>query len=750
MNFEGFIIKHAKKIIIATTMLVLLCIIPILHIRINPDLESYIPEDIEARVNINKISDIFGAEDNLLLLVESQDILDPASLEQISFLGAELEQITGITQVYSLYHAKSITGKDGSLVAQPVIPFDFQAGYNHDSLMHEIRQNDLVYKLLVSEDFKASLIILGTDKSVKDQEMIESIQKLIRTIKGNTKVTLTGMPYLREEANHKITADLLLLLPLGILVMFIFLWVSFRSLKGVLLPMSVVLISILVSLALIPVFGWELGLIGVLIPIMMIAIANNYGVHVFARYQEETGSDNGKSHQEIVYDVIRYLKKPVLLTGLTTMAGVLGLVTHILLPAAQMGVVASISIGLALLLSVTFIPSIMIFFKPDKRKTQNGSRLAFLQRILGRCADFVTRHYKLTIGLFMIIFLVTITGLKWFRIAPDSSDVLPASHPFNIAAKGIDQKFGGTKMIQIMFSGDGRDPVLARKMDRLSYQISQIEGVGSVNSLSTIIRKISMAMNEPGSPQYDVIPDNFETIAQYIELYNMSGDPEGLEQFADFNFEHTLLTVQYKAESMSELKSIVRHIKDLVKDDEDCVAVGGYSMVDKALGESVFRGQNYSLIFAFVVIALLLAWIFKSPFAGLLGSLPLVFAVFVTFGMMGWLGIELNIVTALLSSISIGLGVDFTIHMFWRLKSELSQGADMKRAVKTALVSIGRGISINALSVIAGFAILFFSAFPLIHSFSFLIVLSIFLCLLCALLFIPALCLVIKPRFLYR
>jgi len=750
MSYESFIIKNARKLIIATCILVGLSIIPLFFIKINPDLESYIPDDIEAKINMNKIADVFGAEENLLLLVESEDILDLATLEQVSALCSDLEVIDDISQIYSIYHAKNIMGNDGSLVADQVLPNDISETYNKDSLRNVIIQNDMVYNMLVSEDFKETVIILTIDKSSNDHNLIQSILEAMHTVKGKAKVTMTGMPYLREEANKKISADLILLLPLGILVMFIFLLMAFKKLKGVLLPMSVVMISILVSMALIPLFGWELGLIGVLIPIMMLAISNNYGVHVFSRYQEEINSKNGKSNHEIVADVIKYLKKPVFLTGLTTMAGVLGLVTHILLPAAQMGVVASISIGLALLLSVSFIPAIMIYLKPEINSDSTSQKAGLLQKVLSGTASFVTRHTRWTITIFTIFFLLSLTGLIWFKVAPDSNNVLPSSHPFNVAARAIDQKFGGSKMIQIMFRGDIREPQLLKKIETLGNHIKKIEGVGSVNSITTIIKKISTALNEPGTPEYNSIPDNFETIAQYIELYNMSGDPETLEQFADFNYEHTLLTIQYSASDMKTIQYIVKSIKKLVKNDDQCEAIGGYSLVDKALGESVFRGQNYSLIFAFIVIAMLLSWIFKSIYAGILGSLPLVFAVFVTFGLMGWLGIELNIVTALLSSISIGLGVDFTIHMFWRLKTEIKSGKNMPDAVITSITTIGRGVSINALSVIAGFSVLFFSAFPLIHSFAFLIIISIFMCLLCSLLLIPALCLLIKPRFLYH
>jgi hypothetical protein len=228
----------------------------------------------------------------------------------------------------------------------------------------------------------------------------------------------------------------------------------------------------------------------------------------------------------------------------------------------------------------------------------------------------------------------------------------------------------------------------------------------------------------------------------------MSGDPEDFEDIVDFDYTKALLTIQYQAANTAEINNIVDKINALTKDDPHKSLIGGFSLIDKAICESVVKGQYNSLLFAFIVILILLAIIFRSFVAGLMGSLPLAFSVLCTFGIMGWTGIELNIVTALLSSVSIGLGVDFTIQMFWKLKTEIANGHSYASAVHIALKTMGRGISINAFSVMIGFSVLFLSAFPIIRSFGFLIVISLFFCLICALVLIPALCILIKPRFL--
>lgn len=325
---------------------------------------------------------------------------------------------------------------------------------------------------------------------------------------------------------------------------------------------------------------------------------------------------------------------------------------------------------------------------------------------------------------------------------------MPANHSFNKAIKIVDQHFGGSKMINIMFEGDAKDPALLNEMEHYGATLKEMSNVGSVTSLSTLVKKMSTALNDADDVRYNKIPESRDAVAQYIELYSMSGDPEDIEQFVDFDYAYTILSVQYQASSIKEINEIKDKIEELNAHSKFKPVMGGYSLVDKEMSESLVKGQVNSLLFAFVAIFLLMSIIFKSILAGFIGSLPLVFAVFCTFGLMGWLGIELNMVTALLSSISIGLGVDFTIQVFWRIKWELALGNSYAESVMITIKTIGRGIIINAFAVMIGFSVLFLSNFPLVQSFGLLIILSLFLCLICALIFIPAICIVTEPKFL--
>jgi len=751
MKRENFIIRYRWVIIVATLLCVVACIIPLTKIHINPDLESYLPNSMHSRQNSQAISEIFGNDEPILIVMESPDVLNTSTLKRIEKLSKSFSRMSAFKRVYSLYQTKNIRSEDGSMVVNPVIEKIPETPDEIEKLRADIKANDLAYKLVVSDDFKYALIMLSSNKTLADEELIKTIYQVLDKYQGNEKVMITGQPILRDEANRKIGRDILVLLPIGLLLMFVLLWISFRELKGVLLPFSVVVFSIIVCMALIPAFGWELSLIGILIPIMMLAIANNYGVYFIARYQDLNASEPNLTMSEIAGKSITYLFMPVLFCGLTTIVGILGLVAHLLLPARQMGIVTGIGISFALVVSLTFVPSMMSVLKKGKpHRDLLGEPRGFFSLLLNRTGKMVTRYPKTVIIAFCSFFVLCTLGFIFFKVTPDSNSILPQKHSFNQAIAVADQHFGGNKTILVMFEGDVKDPQLLSNLDRYETELEKMPNVGSVTSLATLVRKMSMALNDSTDAGFNQIPTTRDGVAQYLELYSMNGDPADLEQFVNFDYTRTLLTIQYSAAKIAAINAILNRFEELSSNDPTPHVVGGYSLIDKEMSESLVTGQLNSLLFAFVAILLLIALIFRNMKAGLIGSLPLAFAVFCTFGLMGWLGFELNMVTALLSSISIGLGVDFTIQVFWRIKWELSNGHDYTESVIITLKTIGRGICINAFAVMLGFSVLFLSSFPLIKSFAFLIILSLFLCLICALVLIPAICLVFKPKFLTR
>lgn len=748
MQQGKFILRNRLWFIIVPFAFLLVAIGILTKIEINSDLNSYFPATMQSKINLRVIEESFGKKEPILLIFKTDDVLKTETLERIRAISHAFNRMQMVDEVFSLFDTKEIKGEDGFMLVHPIVAQIPSNDIEREMLRENIRNNELAYKTLVSDDFNYTMMMLNAAGKVDDETLIKSIKQVIKEHPGDEQFFMNGMPYLRMESNLKISRDLFILLPLGLLVMIIFLFFSFREMRGVWLPFVVVLFSTVVSMALLPIMGWDLSLIGIIIPIMMIAIANDYGVHFISHYQELNATQPEMSMRLIVLKTLKQLRMPIILTGLTTIVGIQGLLAHLMIPARQMGVISAAGIGIALLLSLTFIPSVLSTMKKGRVHQNFGDNKGAAGKTIAKMSTLIMTHPKRVIAGFILFLLFCGSGLFFFKTASNSDNVLPKKHSYNRSIAIANQHFGGTRFVSILFEGDMKDPELLSRMDDYEKILKEMPEIGNVSSIATVLRIMSKAMNDEGSPEYNVIPPTRDAVAQYLELYAMSGDPDDFESLVDFNYTQGLMNIQFQAASMKTLNQVIGSIESIAAHDPNFKVMAGYSLTDKEMSDAISKGQVYSLILAMVAIFILLMFIFRSLIAALIGSIPLAFAVICTFGIMGFLGLELNIVTALLSSISIGVGVDYTIHLFWRLKTETGQGKTLSEAIPITLTTTGRGIIINALSVMVGFSVLFFSAFPYLKMFATLIILSIFLCLICAILLMPALCLLIKPSFL--
>ncbi|MDZ7634299.1 MAG: MMPL family transporter [Bacteroidales bacterium] len=189
-------------------------------------------------------------------------------------------------------------------------------------------------------------------------------------------------------------------------------------------------------------------------------------------------------------------------------------------------------------------------------------------------------------------------------------------------------------------------------------------------------------------------------------------------------------------------------MKNFTADFPARVTIGGYAIIMIEFAQKIINGQVSSLVFALVIVLILLTIIFRSLKGGLIGSIPLGASIIIQFGVMGITGVAIDAATALLSSIMIGVGVDFTIQFLWRYKNELRKGSTRHEAISATYSTTGRSIVINGLSVMAGFSATFFSGFLSIRFFGYLTLLAIGSCLLYAIIVMPAFMLWFKPSFI--
>lgn len=717
--------------------------------EIESDIKAMLPTDMESRIKTDQIDELFGGTDMLMVLLKSEDVLNPDTLRRTKEISKQMKRVKGVDKVLSLFELKNIKGEDGAMIVEPAVRRIPKSEVQKESIRKEIMENDIVYGSVVSKDFTLTAIIALLKSEVSDTVIVNEIQDLVAQNPGEEEVVIGGLPFTRVQVTNSIQGDFRRLLPLGILIMLVFLFFCFKQLRGVLLPFVVVIMSILFAMGLIPLLGWKIHVITVLVPIMLIAIANDYGIHLIAKYQEYNDEGNPYSKKELAMKIFSSLSKPVILTGLTTAAGMLCLLGHVIIPSRQISILASCGILFALAASLLFIPAVVSMLPKSKPiLAAKNNKGPLLERMLILFGKMVTTRPKAIIVFAVVSALLISVGIFYVIVDTDPNNYYPDEHPVAYSGRLVNDNLGGAQNISVVFQGDIKDPRIMNKIDTIEHELEEMPEVGNTTSIARVVRQMSRALNDPEEEAYDKIPDNRNAVAQYFELYSMSGDPDDFEKMVDFPYEHALLTARLNTASTKKMDSVINRVKQKTANDSDVKLVGGFGSILSELARKVVDGQLLSLGLAIMVVGILLMILFRSVTAGLISAIPLAVSVTTLFGLMGIFRIELNVATAMLSSIMIGVGVDYTIHYLWRFREERQKGLDSQEAAKKTLTTTGRGIVFNALSVMIGFVVLFTSSFIPVRFFGFLVVVSISSCLMGALILIPSLCIVIKPKFL--
>jgi hydrophobe/amphiphile efflux-3 (HAE3) family protein len=744
-----FIYKYRLIIILVCLSIGIGSVLLIPHTEIDPEMRNYVPKSGKSRIETDKIESEFGVQDMVVILFSDSCIVNTDNLNQIKNIDRSISRINGISSRTSPFTVKSISSKEGMMLVDPLIKRIPSDTAEAKQLGRNILENRFARDIVVSSDLTTASITATINNSATEKETLQKIDSVINSYPGNAKVIKGGLPYIRQSLVRYVTKDVAILIPAALIIMLFILKANLGSWWSVMLPFSVVLLTTAFSLALIPLAGWKMSIITLLVPVILIAVANNYGIYLVARFQELKRNQPGASIKELIRILIKSLNMPILFSGLTTVAGILGLLTHSIITAKQVGVLAAAGVSLALLISLLLIPA-LIFVSSSGLISNNRSkdRTRLFDNLLTNLSKLIVNYPGRILLVSAVVIILFASGIAFLRINTNPENYFSQKNPVRQASELINSKFGGSQTISVMIKGDIKDPEIMRGIDKLTTEIGQQNGVGNVFSISQVVREMSKAIFTSTEHGYDQIPETREAIAQMFELYNMSGSPDDLKQLTDLENTKAHILIRLSKPENDIIKAVKAKISELTMNFPAQVSIGGYAIIMADFAESIIKGQISSLLFAVVTVLMLLTIIFKSVKGGLIGSIPLVSSIIILFGFMGYSGIALDAATALLSSIMIGVGVDFTIQYIWCFNLQINDGLSYPEATSAAMRTIGRSIIINALSVMAGFGALIFSGFTSIRFFGYLVLISIGSCLVGALVIIPAYLMKYKPGFI--
>jgi predicted RND superfamily exporter protein len=578
-------------------------------------------------------------------------------------------------------------------------------------------------------------------------------------------VAIGGRPvYLGQLERYSQRAELLF--PIAILVVGLIHYEAFRTLQGLILPLVTALLAVIWGLGMMGLVKAPMDAFNVTTPILIFAVAAGHAVQILKRYYEEyhrlsrsgTASGSATSRRAVVESLTRV--GPVMLAaGIVAGLGFLSLVVFEVATIRTFGVFTALGIFSALILELTFIPALRsILPPPGLRETRRESEHRVWDRIMDTIAGWVLGRGRRWIyaGVAMLVVIWTVAAMRVTVDTPLRSYFFE-NLSFQRDDRALNDRLGGTNRLYILIEGgeEGaiKDPKVLSAMEATQRFLESQPHIGKTLSLADFVRRMNRAMHadEPG---YDRIPESRELVAQYLLAYSLSGDLEDLDSYVDDRYRSANILVLLKTDSTAYTQELISKLKTVLPAKFPAqvkIQFGGDLAETAALTETIVREKLLNIVQISGVILIITSLVFRSLTAGILVLVPLGLAVLANFGLMGLLGIRLNIATSVISAMAVGLGADYAIYFVYRLREELDHSSDEAVAFRTALTTAGKASLFVASAVAGGYGLLALSWGFNIHIwFAILIMSAMLVSCLGAVTLLPSLILTFRPRFIYR
>ncbi len=691
--------------------------------RMETDLDKYMPQDHPAFVYSDKAEDWFDINDGIIVAIENQNgIYNSETLDTLKQLTKSLQKLDEIEKadVTSLYTADNIVGDDVGMDVKRFFKRVPKSEEKIEALQQNVKSNEMVYGRLVSKNEKVTIIVAEIKDDIFSQEFYNEILELTASFEtDNIKIHVAGRPIVEGTMALLGPADMKRMVPIVLLVIALVLFVMLRSIKSTILTMAVVFFSTLWAFGAMALFNVPIYAVSTMIPVMLIAIGVADGIHLYSHLQLFLQKKPNATKKEASVDMIKNMWKPVVMTSITTAVGFVSLLTSEVYPIKYFGIFTALGVLAAMVFSLTLIPAgIMIFGLPKvkKIKKENIEQQGFAHRF----AATIIKRRSISIIATALIIVASVIGLQKVWINSSFLDKFEKDSDIVLTDKFINQNFGGTTQLNLILdAGNNKNafkkPEVLKLVNKMQNKIeNDLQIVGNSFSLTDYITRMNKVMNAD-KEEFNVIPETNEMVAQYLLLYEMSGDPENLNKVVDYDYQKINVTFQLKSDNSKAINStidIIETFEDDFKKHGIVAKYAGSGYKGLVFSDLILEGQILSLILSLIIVVILLSIMFKNIKIGLIGAVPIIITALISFGTMGFLNIPLSTTTALLSSIAVGIGIDYAVHFIEQYKKNALETGNIILTAKKTMAHSGRAILFNAVVVIAGFMVLLFSVFP--------------------------------------
>jgi hypothetical protein len=709
--------------------------------------------------------------------VQTKAHLESDDVEQLQKLfdkNLALKQMEIIDTILSPFTVKDISGEDDTLESYDLIPKDNhgrrvipQATSEIMAYRDRLRLNPAMKQLVYAVDDRTGKITdFGTIvkfTGTLDQESIVSEIIRIGDYHESLNITFAGVPYVNKNFNDYIRMDLRRSIPLVLLMVSLVFFYNFRSFRGVALPLATLGMAEIWTLGLMGHFGYKITSVGGTLPPLLVAIGSSYSIHILNQYYAEFKLISRMDKKAGIQAAMTHISTTVFLAGLTTFAAFCTLLTNKVTALQEWAAFSAIGIAFTVFISVTLIPAALAILPHRYPKALMGKnqrkKTTLIDTVLKLTAKGAIVHYRKVYAVTGAIIIVSLLGATKLQVDTEFLHYFKENDPVRLNTLYAGEKFGGGWGFSIIIDSgepDGvKSPEFLNAVEMIREWLIADENpdlnVGRTDAFGDFIKRMHMATNND-DPTYFQIPENRMDIIDYLEIFSgededSDGRVDNFEPFVDPLFQKNNILARLVRKSDKGIGSAqVKHIVDRVEQYLEknlptpyTYAITGYPIINLKLANYVVTGQLQNLFLSLVLVLFVIIFLFRRLAAGPLALVDMGVTIIINFGIMGWFGIKLDMITSIIAAITVGIGIDDTIHYLNTYRRyHLETEADIPKTIEKTMRVTGKAILFTSLALICGFLVQATSHFMPIVLFSLLLTLTMFNTTIGSILLIPA------------
>lgn len=783
-TYAHVIYRNRIKTIVIMLVLTAAMVTQIPKISIDTSTEGFLRPDDPTLLAYNNFRDQFGRDEVIIIAIKSPNIFSQKFLEMIQRLHEELEEnVPYIDDITSIVNARNTRGEADELIVEDLLEHWPQNNTEMEALKKRVLTNPLYKNLLISEDATFTTIIikthsyssLGQDVDVLEgfEEDAEEVagakskaaaQRTYLTDKENSQVVnaarqvsekynasdfqiyMAGSPVVTHFLKRTMMSDMRKFMVLAVAAVAILLFVMFRRISGVFLPLVIVILSLLSTIGIMALAGVAIKVPTQILPSFLLAVGVGTSVHILAIFYQRFQQTNDK--EEAIAYALGHSGLAVVMTNVTTASGLLSFSTSEVAPVADLGIFAGIGVLLTFVNTLILLPAVLAIVPvAERRQNRNQSKNTFMDRFLSGISHFSTTHpVPILIVSFLIVGLSIFAALQ-IRFSHDVLRWFPEKNQIRQATEKIDHELRGSLNLEVIID-TGREnglyePALLKRIDKATAYTESLEledlFVGKAWSVSTILKEINQALNE-NRPDYYAIPQNRDLVAQEFLLFENSGSDD-LEDVVDSQFSKARFTIKGPFKDAVKYNRFIDTVSSYFDDNfpEATITLTGMMALLSSTISHAITSMARSYGIALVVITALMIILIGRIRIGLLSMIPNLAPILLMLGVIGATPFKMDLFTMMVASIAIGLAVDDTIHFMHNFRRYYEQSGDPKQAVYETLNTTGRAMLVTTIALSIGFFIFVFASMNNLFAFGLLTAFTILMALVADYLVAPAL-----------